>query len=187
MVFACTVVLACDATFRDLTWQDVRAAILREFCAHRDRCERSGPSEDWMKRVHSFEEAAGNGRNTAVGDSVPLAAANAHGVELVVHRPSRDPTIVLPDAVVLPDPVNLHLVGDRCKPLVGEELADGSPSICANADQMVCPNPQSKPHWRPLNQYLHLSLSLRMSLLVVVPQCHPSSNRETHSFRRTQY
>ena len=50
---------------------------------------------------------------------------------LVVHRPEGDPTIVLPDAVVLPNPVNLHLEGNHYEPLVADSESERSPSLVA--------------------------------------------------------
>ena len=40
-------------------------------------------------------------------------------------------TIVLPDAVVLPDPVNLHLEGNHYEPVVADEEPERSPSLVA--------------------------------------------------------
>ena len=62
---------------------------------------------------------------------VSLAAANVYGGVLVAHRPEGNPTIVLPDAVVLPDPFNWHLVGNHYEPLVADEQPTRSPSLVA--------------------------------------------------------
>ena len=118
---ALQVALHRDATIDELTWEDVHFAVLREFRARPARYRHFFPGADWLQQVQDFEHAGAKGWNTAVGDAVPLAAANAYGTVSVIHRPGRKPMVVLPVAGVLLDAICLHLQGNHYEPLVANE------------------------------------------------------------------
>ena len=63
----------------------------------------------WLQRMEDFENARSQSLNAARSDAVPLVAANAWCVELVIYGLGQEPTIGLPLAVVVPDPIHLHL------------------------------------------------------------------------------
>ena len=130
------------------------------------------------EQVQDFENAGATGWNTAVGDAVPLAAANAYGVVLVIHRPGREPTVVLPVAVVLPDPIHLHLQGDHYyyEPLVaneekvpssppsvagevGSQAEDDAPRSPPNMEDVPAsePEPETEPASNPMLPDVHIA------------------------------
>ena len=99
----------------------MQVAVLREFRTGPAPYRHFVPGADWLQQVQDFENARARGWNTAIGVEVPMAVVNAYGVVLGIHQPGRERTVVQPVALVLPDPIHLHLQGDHYAPLVANE------------------------------------------------------------------
>jgi hypothetical protein len=97
-----------------LSVDDVYQQVIREFQENPDAY--SGFLEgnaSYSKTLDDFVRSGSGGWRTALGNVVPLAAANAFGAVIVVHNSHTQPIVLLPREAHIGEPLEVLLVGDH--------------------------------------------------------------------------
>lgn len=120
----------------DVTWQEVFARVVAEFSDNPNSYNGIiGEPHRFPEMVRQFQQAGPQGWTTILGDAVPLAAARAFGVVLVVHeiRPNGDDNVhvIVPrdGQAIIDMPIHLNLENSHYEPIeADQELGQSTPA-----------------------------------------------------------